>query len=272
MREFINEIGNNFANEATVPLPQNFTDVFQPKARETGLPRERTAKALLSPLRSLLWNWEQIEELAIDGVDKRLEEIPGENRKIPDFEIAVPLLQALSYSAQNETLKEMYLNLLTNSMDRAQETIVNPSFVEIIKQMNSLDAKVFCELILREDAKYMAIVNPSIEISWTDKTIKNAAPEWFLGWSIDGYDIFDISISLTRLNRLGLLELMFDRAAHDENQYAELYTSPYLISILEQCQKAHPGKSLDIFCTKSSLHINEYGKQFADSCLSCDKE
>ena len=38
-------------------------------------------------------------------------------------------------------------------------------------------------------------------------------PEWYLGWTIKGYTEFDVSASLVRLSKFGLIELMFDRTA-----------------------------------------------------------
>ena len=115
--------------------PEVYKDLVKPAAREVGSVTGRSAKALLSPVRAFLWGWEKIENLVIDGVNKRIESIPEERRKIPDPEIAVPLIQALSYTAQNETLREMYLNLLANSIDSSMEKSVHPSFVELIKRM-----------------------------------------------------------------------------------------------------------------------------------------
>lgn len=69
-------------------------------------------------------------------------------------------MQALTYTAQNETLREMYVNLLANSMNTDKNSVVHPSFVEIIKQMNSLDAKVFDE-IAKTNA-YQKVMNPKI--------------------------------------------------------------------------------------------------------------
>ena len=53
-----------------------------------------------------------------------MEKVPEERLKSPDPEIAVPLLQSLTYTAQNETLREMYIALLANSMDNTLREMV----------------------------------------------------------------------------------------------------------------------------------------------------
>lgn len=264
MDEFSKEVGKNLADEATKLLPQVYTDAFQPATKEIGSVLGRSTKALLSPLRGLLWGWERIEEMIINGVEKRLEDIPEENRKTPDPQIAVPLMQAISYTAQNDTLREMYLNLLAKSMDTTQEKNVHPSYVEIIKQMNGLDANLF--QVLSNQVGNIKVVNPNIRIKGSNQIYIDATPEWFLDFKIGNYNIFDISASLIRLRRLGLIELMYDRTAGKDG-YDNLKNSPILSSILNKYQTAYPTTPLEVHCTESILYVNEYGKKFAKSCL-----
>jgi len=251
-------------DEASKLLPEVYKDLAKPTTQEVGSVTGRTVKALLSPIRAFLWGWEKIEQVVEDGINKRLEKIPEEQRKSPDPEIAVPLMQALTYTAQNETLREMYLNLLANSMDSSKDKEVHPSFVELIKQMNTLDAKVFDQL--SQNKGYQKTINPFVTIKADRKTFIDATPEWFLGWTISGFDIFDISSSIIRLSKFGLVELLFDRTAGHDG-YSELITSEELKNILIKYQAANPQLELEITATESILYINEYGKQFLSACL-----
>jgi len=217
----------------------------------------------LSPVRALLWGWEKIEQLVTEGVEKRFKNIPEERRKTPDPEMAVPLMQALSYTAHNETLREMYLNLLANSMDSSKEKDVHPSFVGLIKQMNSLDAKVFDKLTSIKG--YQKAINPNISIKTNRKTFIDATPEWFVGWVIPNYNIFDISSSLIRLSKFGLIELMFDRTA-GKDLYDILKSHKDLNNILNRYQVANPNLELEITAINSIIYVNEYGKQFKNAC------
>ncbi|GMO62421.1 MAG: hypothetical protein Ta2A_09020 [Treponemataceae bacterium] len=261
-------VENEITGEAKKILPQIYADVAQPAAKEIGSVLGHTVRASLAPLRGLLWGWDRIEQMIIDGVEKRWISRPQENIKTPNLEIAVPLIQTLSYSAQNETLREMYLNLLSNSMDRSQEKNVHPSFVDIIKQMDTLDAKLFKELTNNERHKerYIKAINPTISITDQGKSFHNATPEWFIGLTIDNYSFFDTSASLIRLGRLGIVVLMFEKTTGNEG-YSELKQSPFLIQILNQYKQAYPFLNLAILGTDSVLYVNEFGKQFAQSCL-----
>lgn len=253
--------GEELLNEAKAIIPEVYKDLAKPAVSEIGSVAGRTAKALLAPIRGLLWGWEQIERVVEEGVKKKFEKIPEERRKSPDPEIAVPLIQALGYTAQNETLREMYINLLANSMDIDKEKVVHPSFVEIIKQMNSLDAKVFERL--SGTIGYQRIFNPKVSLKGQGKYIPGATPEWYMGWSIDGYDEFDVSASVIRLSKFGLIELMFDRTAGDEN-YDDIKNQPFLLNILNRYKSTV--QEFEIGGTKSVLYVNEYGIQFKKAC------
>ena len=250
-------------NEAKALVPEVYKDLAKPAVSEIGNVAGRTVRALLAPIRGFLWGWERIEEVVEEGVKKRLDKIPEERRKSPEPEIAVPLIQALGYTAQNETLREMYINLLANSMDKAKEKDVHPSFVEIIKQMSSLDAKVFEKL--SAISGYQKILNPTISIKDQNKFFSGAAPEWYIGWNIDGYSEFDVSASLIRLSKFGLIELMFDRTAGEE-KYAELKSTLFLTNTLHRYKLANPTLELEIKGTESIVYTNEYGLQFKRAC------
>lgn len=258
------ESSKEIINEVKTVVPEVYKDIAKPAAQEVGNVAGRTVKALLSPIRGMLWGWEQIEKMIEEGVQKRIEKIPEDKRKTPEPEIAVPAIEALRYTAQNETLREMYLNLLGNSMDKRKNNIVHPSFVELIKQMNTLDAKVF-DKISEGGSIYQKILNPKVGIKEQGKFFSNATPEWYAGWSIENYLETDVSTSFIRLSKFGLIELMYDRTA-GKNGYDEIKNSPFLKNILNQWKSLHPNMDLEIRGTESVFYLNEYGRQFKNAC------
>lgn len=98
-----------------------YKDTFNPAVSEVGAVAGRSVKALLAPIHGLLWGWDRIEEYVENELQERLEKIPEKQIKTPDPEIAVPLLESLTYTAQNKTLRELYIALLANAMDRRKE-------------------------------------------------------------------------------------------------------------------------------------------------------
>ena len=240
-----------------------YKDAASPAVSEVGKVAGRSVKALLSPIRGFLWCWEKIEEYVEQAVQKKLEGVPEERLKSPEPEIAVPLIQSLSYTAQNETLRDMYIALLANSMDKSKQNVVHPSYVEIIRKMNRLDALVFENL--SASSGYIKVVNPQISISGTNKIYTNSLPEWYLGWTVDGYDEFAVSASLVRLSKFGIIELMYDRSIEDAD-YSGLKHTPFIEKMLAGHQAVHPNEVLCVTETKSVVFVNEYGKQFREAC------
>lgn len=240
-----------------------YKDAVSPAVSEVGKVAGRSVKALLAPIRGFLWGWEKIEEYVEKAIQKRLEKVSEEKLKSPDPEIAVPLIQSLTYTAQNETLREMYIALLANAMDKDKEKVVHPSYVEIIRKMNRLDALVFEKLSSTNG--YIMAINPHIAIEGTNRILNGVLPEWYLGWTIEGYTEFDVSASIVRLGKFGVLELMYDRSVSDAD-YSNLTNTPFLQHILTVNKLNRPNVPLSIKATDSVVYVNEYGKQFREAC------
>ena len=242
-----------------------YEDLAQAATREVGAVLGRAVHALLFPVRGLCWGYEKIERVVITGLEKRLDSVHSEKLHTPEPEIAVPLIHALTYTAQNDALREMYLNLLANSMNQDFDKDVHPSYVEIIKQMNRLDALVFKKLA-DNTGKYTKAITPNISIKGSGKVVKNAMPEWFLGWIIENFDIFDISTCLVRLSRLGIVELKENEIAGKDG-YDELKSSILITSIFNVCVLSFPETELALISKENILFVNEFGQRFAKACL-----
>lgn len=86
-----------------------------------------------------------------------------------------------------------------------------------------------------------------------------------LGWTIGGYSEYDVSASLVRLGKFGVLDLMYDRSV-SKADYSHLKDTPFLEGILAAHKLQRPGIGLSIKGTKSVLFVNEYGRQFYSAC------
>lgn len=198
-----------------------------------------------------------------DDLYRQAAQIPEQCQHEPNLMIAGPTLEALKYTYDEDKLREMYIKLLTSSMDSRKDTVVHPSYVQVIQQMNSFDAVLFKHLAsLPGNIK---AINPNVGIKGTNKVYVNAMPEWYIAWN-QTTDVYQLSASLVRLSKLGLLELMYDRTAGTED-YDVLEASPQLLGILNRYQMLHPEQELELRSTHSVIYVNDYGKQFAKACL-----
>ncbi|KAF5071759.1 hypothetical protein DSECCO2_209250 [anaerobic digester metagenome] len=198
-----------------------------------------------------------------DELKSRASQIPEDCKHIPSLMIAGPTLEALKYTYDEKELREMYLNLLASSMDSRKDNSLHPSYIEIIRQMNSFDATLFKFLALQKG--YIKAINPCIGICETNIRYFNTTPDWFIAWTPE-INIFQTSASLIRLSRLGLIELMYERT-NGTDGYDELKSTPSLVNILHEMQVTYPDQKLELRATNSILYVNEYGKDFATVCL-----
>ena len=256
-----NEITSNVISEIGKEV---YKDAISPSMKTIGKTAEGLVKFLLSPIRGLIWCWDKIENAVESGITKRLEGKTEEELTSPDPRIAVPAIQALTYSAQENEIREMFLNLLANDMQKDKKSLVHPTYVEIIKSMSPLDAHLLKILSLKMNG-YIKLVNPKVSPKKNSGQIySNATPDWFLGFTISDYSIFDISSSLLHLQKFGLIDLMYDRTAGTE-EYAQIEDSPLLQPILAHYKNSNPEAILTF--THSVLNVNDYGKSFIKICM-----
>ena len=132
-------------------IPELYKDGAKPTIIETGKTLSiipQTINAALVPLRKWIigreYSFKETEAL----LAKKLEKVKLENIVEPEAYIAVPAIQSISYCMNNEELRNLYANLLANSMNKDIKDNVHPSFVNIINQMSPMDAiifKIICE-------------------------------------------------------------------------------------------------------------------------------
>jgi len=76
-------------------------------------------------------------------LEAKLSSVAPEDVMEPKASIAGPAMQGLGYTYEEDDLRQMYLNLLRTSMNRATAAAAHPAFVEIIKQLSGRDARLY---------------------------------------------------------------------------------------------------------------------------------
>lgn len=254
------EVAKDVAKEA-------YSDVGKPIAKPTGeliglIPR--AIKAAFAPLEKWVlqkeYNVAETEKL----LEQKLQHVSPELIEAPEAHVAVPALQYISYCMDNEELRDMYANLLANSMNKVVKNGVHPGFVEIIKQLSPDEAKLL---------KYMRI-NPRIPIislRFTDE--KGSGKDIIKDFSTAAENAgceqpAQIKLYIDNLIRLGLLEKAPSLAKlSDKSIYDPLKNHPI---IQEQVHspliKVLGFKKSDF--VESYADLTEYGRQFCEICLN----
>lgn len=244
-------------------VPDIYDDGLKPTAQESGktlalIPR--TINAALVPLRQ--WIAEREYKLAETEklIAQRLADIPPERIVTPETYVAVPAIQAISYSMNSEELRNLYANLLAKSMNIDTKDLVHPSFVEIIKQLSPIDAMVF-SLIVQTDIKPLIdlrIILDEKEGGGGISKIKNIS--WITSFTHNQY-----SVSIDNLERLKLIEIINAVYTHDEH-YKLVTETPTYISNRSALQNSLSGGQT-IEDVKKIMEVSSLGELFYNVCV-----
>ncbi|WP_291650060.1 DUF4393 domain-containing protein [Clostridium sp.] len=208
--------------------PKLYEDAIQEPAKETSktlglIPK--TINAALVPLRQWIahkeYNMAETEKL----LAYKLENLDPKKIVPPEPYVAVPAIQAISYSKDNEQLRNLYANLLSKSMNVDTKDNVHPSFVEIIKQLSPLDAKLLKNLFYAQKDPIPKL-KLSLQASENDfnhidvwRTVLH--PNCYTDLSL----IESYLISLDNLERLKLIIINDDSYLNPPQLYTEIESS-----------------------------------------------
>ena len=113
---------------------------------QTAVTLTKTINNVLVPLAAINFAFDKAKAyfsgIFQQEIGEKAKHIPPEYIVEPKASIAGPTLQGLAFTNDEPDLKEMYLNLLATSMDGRAASMAHPAFVEIIKQLDSDDARL----------------------------------------------------------------------------------------------------------------------------------
>ena len=246
--------------KAIETVPELYEDALQPAAKESGktlaLPLQ-VVNAALSGVRIWVANREYKVAETEKLLAKKLENVNPEKVVPPEPYVAVPALQAISYSVDCEELRELYANLLAHSMYEDTKNSVHPAFVEIIKQLSPLDARVFKEIMNRP-------ANPCVHLVYEDSNgIYTRIMQNVTDLSISTPEL--ISVSIDNLHRLKLIYIPEDGFYTEDYLY-----DPIIKSSFYQTQKRlHPETSdgFKFSHQKKIIYTTPFGELFHQICI-----
>lgn len=182
--------------------------------------------------------------------------IPPENVQEPSIKILGPALEASRYYIEEEELRKMFAKIIANSLDNRKSESIHSSFVEIIKQLDVLDAKIL-SFLKKEQIDVHSAVATMYMYEKLEKGNRTILPLIFL--TNEFYDYQKNAVSLVNLERLGLISIKDDVWLSHESNYDFIREHPIFADGL----KKHP----DITLGKSCFTITDYGKNFIDACV-----
>ncbi|WP_368280229.1 DUF4393 domain-containing protein [Enterocloster citroniae] len=241
--------------KAIETVPEVYDDGLKLATQESGkvlaiIPQ--TIKSVLLPLRK--WNIER--EYNFKETEKllaqKLENVSPEKIVTPKPYVAIPTIQAISYSMDSEELRNLYSNLLAKSMITDSRDSVHPSFVEIIKQMSPMDASIF-------DSIFKSNVRPLINLQKNGSSGGMQPIQYHCSW-IKTFSIKQVATSIDNLIRLGLIEIPYGESYATKSVYDMVKQNP-LFKLLEQ---QSDGK---LTYEEQYIKINDLSTLFYNICV-----
>ncbi|WP_145568059.1 DUF4393 domain-containing protein [Yersinia mollaretii] len=240
-----------------------YQDVLQPAAQEVGSALQTVAKTVhivLAPVSAMVWGYDKIKDFISTKVAEKLKDVPPENLISPKPNVAGPALEALKYIGHDESLSNLYANLLASSMNKDTANSAHPSFVDIIKQLTSDEAKLL-NYFLIDQALPLLSGNFKLKNGGEISYQKNFS----LFGEKAGIDILkNINSYIDNLCRLGVCVIPIDREYTDKSIYKETLDSPFFIKSIDDSTGRFESK---ISIEYKSLEITDFGKQFLDTCV-----
>lgn len=201
-------------------------------------------------------------------LDSKINKIPLENITEAEMHIVGPTLEASKYYFEKEDLRNMFSSLIASSVDRSKSDFVHPSFVEIIKQLSSVDAQniIFLSKGFNDSLSFPIVkYNLKTEQGSTATILDNVLINQIEGHTIDLDSVNTCSTSLVNLERLGLIYIIYDSWL-SEFDYNIFTDTDYFNNIQTKLTTSNTDyNSVDI--QKGHVRLTTLGSNFVKVCL-----
>lgn len=188
-----------------------------------------------------------------------IDKIPESKKVEPSIQVTAQALENSKYCISEKELRQLFVNLISGSMDSAFSSSIHPCFAEIIKQMNPIDAKILSTLPLKGSV-------PVVDYIVRDKSTNIYAVELTNVYlACDDVDIFGLSNSLSSLCRLGLVSLGRAQKVSDDSLYDVYLETDFFKQLSGTVQHQSPDKEATI--KKYVASLTPLGQNFVYSCV-----
>ena len=203
---------------------------------------------------------QEVENLFLKDIVTEVSNIPIDQIQEPKLSVLGPALEASKYYIDDEELRSLFAKLIAASMDNSKNEVLQPAFVEIIKQMSPIDAKNLINLYDIKDKQ-----NPIVSIILESKDSKNYKEvfDHFYIENIGNISHVRVASSLLNLKRLGLIEINYGVFLSDENRYLSYENHP----IINQLKNEYNDDLHSIKLKKGLIKITNFGMDFCKICI-----
>lgn len=186
-----------------------------------------------------------------------IEKIPEDKKIDPSIQITAQALENSKYCVSSEYLRKLFVNLISGSMNSDYEPYVHPSFSEIIKQMDPLDA---CVLQNFKKLSRQPIVNYNL-----NSPSGSVLLDQYIYFTPDKSHRYMYAASISSLVRFGLLAVDFNKRLSDNSLYDIFENFPYYNHLKKEYEDIESNKILTT--EKGLCELTPLGKHFIKVCI-----
>ena len=270
MSDVVKEMMVESAKEASKELAKQvpINDLLQPFAKGIGNTFGTLAEcvdALTIPLKRFSlrkkYDWEAEKYVMEQQFEKFKQLYNKEDLKLelPEPYVAVPAIEAMSYTIDNDEIRELFANLLISSMIAETKPFVHPAFSEIIKQLTPDEAKILKMIPIKQDFRPG---EPIVDICYK-KDNQEGNFTFFSNLGVIGFESEceypkNISTYINNLCRLGVIEIPSYGLA-DTWRYKKITDSEFFAEVVSQ---------LENYSIRNKMfRLTDLGVAFCNICL-----
>lgn len=195
----------------------------------------------------------------LESIKENTEKIPTENLQEPKLSILGPALESSKYYIDETIIRNMFAKVIAGTFDNRKNNKIHHAYVDIIKQLGSLDAKLFSK-----------ISSPFFLVTIESKILsKENTVDLLQNIYLDNeYTEVDIScaIAMSNLNRLGLINItnnIFN--VKNNSDYKPIIDKLKETTYYKEKVKLLGEKNIKIY--SQPCNITELGFNFREICL-----
>ena len=244
-------------------LPDIYKDLAQPSLQVLGNALGKAVEFATLPITAL----GTVSDCAKANLNHRLveytkkvEQIPEDKRVEVHPQIAVPIIQKLSY-ATNDEIANLFTNLLTTASNSDTSCNAHPGFESIISQLSPDEARIIQFLKSKTDIPYCSLKVYIAKSKGYIMLIENAS---MIPYKIHLEFQQNINAYYANMIRLGIILDMKSVFLIDDNPYNEIKEA-YNFA---QYDNLVPGHFSRIELVKSHFNITQYGRLFINACTN----
>ena len=191
----------------------------------------------------------------------------------------MPRLEAVRYCGESDSLSDLFASLLASSIDKEKADIVHPSYVEIVKQLSSDEAKMI-RFFGSDLCKISGSRSPIIDILCKNIRGEGRSGEllrkysWMLNYAgverLENHSKY--FINLERLGLISFKDILCTKARtitqngkvkETANPYDPFYEEDIVKNCLNMCNLEQGETQM----VKYSFQFTDFGRPFGIACL-----